>query len=267
MKEVKYTTDGRKVVVVGSLNSQERIVQEIYVTEDGAEIPAGENFVVKSLLDQPAETYKDRSAKMLEERIRELNTKLITVDTELKKKEEQIIKPLKEKIRILQQTEKNLHPEALRLLSDFLSGSLKWAVYADYSPHIEPFTVEAQYTSSDYDKRFEKLKLISLMGSTDGKLDWMIHQYSDYSGGGKCVYLYATLEEAKGKYIELQGAKQKYSEYDLKELGKWGIEPNTEKIKEYKDRLISDARSIVNGLEAKLEEAKKTLCEAGEIKA
>lgn len=30
-KEVKFTTDGRKVLVHGSLNSQEKIVQEIYV--------------------------------------------------------------------------------------------------------------------------------------------------------------------------------------------------------------------------------------------
>jgi hypothetical protein len=45
-KEIKFTADGKKVVVIGSLNSQEKIVQEIFVF-DGSEIPSGEHFVVK----------------------------------------------------------------------------------------------------------------------------------------------------------------------------------------------------------------------------
>ena len=52
----KFTADGKKVVVVGALNAKETIVQEIFVT-DGTEFPAGEHFVVKTLLDAPAETY------------------------------------------------------------------------------------------------------------------------------------------------------------------------------------------------------------------
>lgn len=35
-ENIKYTTDGRKVVIIGDLNQTEKIVQEIFVTEDGA---------------------------------------------------------------------------------------------------------------------------------------------------------------------------------------------------------------------------------------
>lgn len=67
MSNIKYTTDGKKVVVVGELNQTETIVQEIFVTENGDEIPQGERFVVKSLLDQPSESWKEKKLRELAE--------------------------------------------------------------------------------------------------------------------------------------------------------------------------------------------------------
>ena len=67
-ENIKYTTDGRKVVIIGDLNQTEKIVQEIFVTEDGAEIPSGERFVVKSLLDTPAKSWKEKNIADLEAR-------------------------------------------------------------------------------------------------------------------------------------------------------------------------------------------------------
>ena len=68
MNEIKYTTDGKKVVVIGDLNQTEKIVQEIFVTEDGCEIPSGERFVVKSLLDKPSISWKEKTLLDLEAR-------------------------------------------------------------------------------------------------------------------------------------------------------------------------------------------------------
>jgi hypothetical protein len=65
--EIKYTTDGKKVIVVGNLNSQEKIVQEIFIV-DGNEIPSGENFVTKSLHDFPAISWKESELIKLESR-------------------------------------------------------------------------------------------------------------------------------------------------------------------------------------------------------
>ena len=37
--ETKYLSDGRKVVVIGQLNNVESIVQEIFVSDGGDQIP------------------------------------------------------------------------------------------------------------------------------------------------------------------------------------------------------------------------------------
>lgn len=66
MAEIKYTSDGRKVAIVGKLNNQETIVQEVFVTERGSEIPAGENFVVRSLLDEPAKSWQQNQKERIE---------------------------------------------------------------------------------------------------------------------------------------------------------------------------------------------------------
>ena len=62
----KYTTDGRKVVVLGSLNSQEKIVQEVFII-NGSEIPSGEHFVVKTLHDYPAVSWKESRLREIDE--------------------------------------------------------------------------------------------------------------------------------------------------------------------------------------------------------
>ena len=72
--EIKFTTDGKKVIVIGSLNSQEKIVQEIFIV-GGSEIPSGEHFVVKSLHDAPAVSWKEKNIKEIE--VNKLNYKII----------------------------------------------------------------------------------------------------------------------------------------------------------------------------------------------
>lgn len=65
----KFTSDGRKVAIIGALNAKETIVQEVFIT-DGTEFPAGEHFVVKTLLDAPAETYKAKEERRILEDIK-----------------------------------------------------------------------------------------------------------------------------------------------------------------------------------------------------
>lgn len=67
--QTKYTNDGKKVGIVGKLNAEQTIVQEIFITESGQEIPSGENFVVTSLHDQPVKkwsTYYEERCKQAE---------------------------------------------------------------------------------------------------------------------------------------------------------------------------------------------------------
>ncbi len=96
--EYKYTADGKKVVIVGALNSKETIVQEVYVS-DGSEIPAGEHFVAKTLLDAPAETYKSKEEKRLEESIARKQTELSRLEKEVAQFNEKCVKSMEAKLK------------------------------------------------------------------------------------------------------------------------------------------------------------------------
>jgi 23S rRNA C2498 (ribose-2'-O)-methylase RlmM len=79
MNELKYTSDGKKVSVIGKINQTEFIVQEIFVTESGDEIPSGENFTAKSLHDKPVISWKEKRIYEYElkyKKIEELTCKL-----------------------------------------------------------------------------------------------------------------------------------------------------------------------------------------------
>ena len=62
MSDLKFLSDGRKVSVIGKINKTEFIVQEVFVTASGDEIPSGENFTAKSLHDAPVQSYKEKEA-------------------------------------------------------------------------------------------------------------------------------------------------------------------------------------------------------------
>ena len=89
--DYKYLSDGRKVVVIGNLNNKETIVQEIFISKSGDEIPGGERFVVKSLHDEPVMSYKDKQAIESEKREQESKRR---VDV-LQRAESQLIDKLK----------------------------------------------------------------------------------------------------------------------------------------------------------------------------
>ena len=63
---IKYTSDGKKVAIVGKLNAQETIVQEVFVSGE-SEIPSGENFIVKSLHDNPVVSWKEKKTQEIED--------------------------------------------------------------------------------------------------------------------------------------------------------------------------------------------------------
>jgi len=66
MSGYKYLSDGRKVVIIGQLNNIESIVQEIFITESGDEVPSGERFTTKNLHDEPVESYKSKQEKKMD---------------------------------------------------------------------------------------------------------------------------------------------------------------------------------------------------------
>lgn len=188
---IKYTSDGKKVSVLGKLNAQESIVQEIFVTQDGAEIPSGENFVVKSLHDTPAVSWQEKELKKLEnlyktesnEWKRRINSLLDSVN-----KEYSILEALLNNAR---STIKSWDHDCFNRLELFLTGKIKYLVLVEYCNYK---IFEFSEAISDIDNN---IRLITLFGRSDGSLDWKINHYRDGSGNDTTIIPATSLEEAK----------------------------------------------------------------------
>ncbi|WP_448647119.1 hypothetical protein [Pseudomonas mohnii] len=199
MTDIKYTNDGKKVLIVGKLNSQETIVQEIFVSA-GQEIPSGENFVVKSLHDAPAESWKEKNLRELEARYESDRKKL---QTQIDDQERRLcLERDKAKLQTsaLLQFVKNSDESQLDTLKNFMAGQITHLFVAGYSPEIISWKDSDKVYDADsfyHHARLDGIKLVSLMGKSDGDLSYRLHEYRDGSGGcGKTIYPTTSYEAA-----------------------------------------------------------------------
>ena len=195
--DCKYTKDGRKVAVLGQLNSQEFIVQEVFVT-NGQEVPAGENFVAKGLLDQPAESWKEKRIRELDKRYERT---LANMEREFNRAYQSLAdKTEKAKARAsaLLAFTKNSDDKQLATLRRFLSGEITHFYIRSYQPEIVTWDDDDLYQKDGYrNTRIELTRLIALFGASDGNLSYRVHQYSDGSSmGSKEVIPCASYDEA-----------------------------------------------------------------------
>lgn len=198
MTDIKYTNDGKKVLIVGKLNSQETIVQEIFVSA-GQEIPSGENFVVKSLHDAPAESWKEKNLRELEARY----------ETSRKKWEAEIdqqgrrLSMIKEKAKLhadaLFKFVEKSDSESMQLLKKVMSGQITHIFVSGYSPEIYEWEGgNGNLDIDNYNGRSEVkgIKLLSLYGYSDGDLEYRLHTYRDGSGGSEQIWPTCSYDEA-----------------------------------------------------------------------
>lgn len=237
---IKYTNDGKKVLVVGKLNAQETIVQEIFISNDN-EIPSGENFVVKSLHDAPAVSWKENDLKKLEERYERERKQYNSEIEKQYKSYVDTIGLLREKTSYLKKVVKNISESSFDMVADFLAGDIKYVVEGDWNPEIFEF----KDFRCDYDR--QKLKLITLFGNDDGTLNFRLGSYSDGSGSSKEIHVFKTLEDAIDKLKEILLAKKDYSEDTIVKAKKYGIELDAEKVQAYKDRALAGMDNNIQG--------------------
>lgn len=256
----KYLSDGRKVVIVGKLNNQETIVQEIFVTNDGVEVPSGENFVVKSLHDEPVVSYKEKEAKVAEERFKtaQNNTKEC----------EQEYRRAKGKLRgiadILRSSKKlaALLPEAeLETFTMFLTGTIEYLVVDGYGRVKPPIKMideiicwENHYGNYNYDY----IKLVSALGKSNGEIEYRIHQYNDDSGSSTRAYPFVNKEDAMAHIkagAEAKIQKKGLSQESYEECIDMGIIFSGELTKQHKESRI---KNIKSSIEAESERQKKS---------
>lgn len=249
----KYTADGKKVVVVESLNSTQYIVQEVFVTEDGKEIPAGEKFVAQQLFDVPVKSWATKEQERQKKELEYLDSQYKKEEKEGREK----LTRLKNQIYREQQT---------------LEGHLKWLKAVAKEPHYEeikqiirdlytflsekiwfcrmydgPVIIEYSHDNAEtildtfWDGKFDGMRLVSLYGRADGNLRWKIHTFCDGSGGGNDDYVFfASYEEA------VAWAQEKFDSMNVEYISKkcidrvrgYGCEVSDERINQIYQSLI-----------------------------
>lgn len=256
--EVKYTTDGKKVVVIGSLNSQEKIVQEIFIA-NGAEIPSGEHFVVKALHDAPAISWKETETKKIESNY---ETTKFKYENELKfldARYKTTKNDFEEKTKYLRKCIDKMCVESFDMVTNFLLGKFKYAVYDDWSCELLPIS---DFKCKHYDR---EMKLITLFGKDDGTFHFKINEYSDGSGSGRKVLFFETEEDAIDKLKELINAKDYFSDSHLGLAKKWGFKLDEEKVKAYKEKAIKGIESNIENTTKSLESYKSQIQKIQEL--
>ena len=256
--DIKYTKDGKKVVVIGYLNQNERIVQEIYVTKNGDEIPAGENFVVKTLLDEPMKTWQEQKLENLQATYESDRKKWDEKIDALVREKDLAYKALKARVKWLREVAKQPHPEALKriisTLADFLSPAEKWVLVCDSCKwQLEKFNEEGiciiDGLNYSYGKpRYDRMKLISLFGMSDGNFEWCINRWSDGSGDEMPVLFFKTKEAALSSLQKRLDNIETYNKYTIENANKFGLKLNSEKLTKYYERkrevILSDIDSF-----------------------
>jgi len=256
--DIKYTNDGKKVAVLGKLNSQESIVQEIFVV-NGNEIPSGENFVVSSLHDAPAKSWKQKELERLEERYEKDSKDYENRINEIKSRYNNLKSQLQAKIDYAGKVLKQLSPESFKDLENFLTGKINYVVVLSKWDVPQLLTLDEFHNISEYSQ--EKLRLISLYGQDDGSLSFQRHSYSDGSGMGATEFkIFETYDEAFQEFKNII-LTLKASDKIIEICKKYKIELSKEQIKEYKDSKKKYLNKYIQEEKQKIEGYEKSILE------
>lgn len=237
--EYKYTTDGKKVVVIGALNSKETIVQEIYVV-DGSEIPAGEHFIAKSLLDAPAETYQRKEEKRLTESIERQKAELAKMEKQVAQFRERCVKSMEVKLRWINDITEPAVKNVITAITDYITGVYTHVVFQHgYKYVIKEWNSElfVNTESRYYDaiQRYESVRLVSIFGYNGDSfggirpIDWRVNSYSDGSGSNTKFQPCKSYAEAVDVVKQFIYAKPELSKDDYETCLEYGIPVEAEK--------------------------------------
>lgn len=249
MSQIKYTDKGKKVVIVGKLNNTETIVQEIYVSQDGSEIPSGENFVVKSLHDEPLKSWYETNLEKVKSNY---ESKKLTYEQELQRlksyydKQSKLLRETARQVRLM--VDEICH-ESFDTLIDFLTGEIKYVVTLGYDPKI------LKFDESIYKRDFGgSIKLLSFYGKSDGKLDYRLNEYSDGSGSETSIIPVKTFDQAKMMLTNyLVEKKRVLNEYEMIAVKYYDLQLPVSVIERYKNDQIKSKNERIQSLKKEIE--------------
>ena len=256
MNDYKYLSDGRKVVIVGQLNSAETIVQEIFVSGKN-EIPSGENFVVKSLHDEPVVSWQEKRMKEIDDRY-EHEKGRIELDLKRLRKQSSAEKKLLQGSIAAAKSAASGFPETL---IKFLNGEITHVVTGQYRYEIKTL-VDAV---SPHDRYDDDIKLITLFGRSKGDLEFRINGYSDGSGGSTTIIPCRSFQDAKTALEELIIDRIENHEVNrsmVEAKGKYDLSAPTDKqVIEYNKKLAASLEKLNDTDMEKIAKRKKEINE------
>lgn len=264
--KAKYLNDGRKVQIIGKLNNQEMIVQEIFVTKSGDEIPSGESFTTKSLHDEPVLSWKEKEVLKYEVRYNRVKNDISLAERD----QRQVLDKLKGIKAVLMSSKKlaDLLPEQkLDVFTSFVTGTIEYLVVDEYNitPPVKMIDKIIYWERNYGEARYDSIKLCSVMGKSDGILEYRIHQYSDGSGSSyNKVSPFTNLEDALDyikKRAEYAIDKNRFSDKDYKACIDMGILFSEEYKEKYRSQAKEKSCKEIERQEDIIEKAKKCLNE------
>ena len=271
-KDVKYTTDGKKVVVLDKLNNTDFIVKEVFVSESGKEFEGGEKFVCKSLLDEPAKSWKEKKLEELESRYERECEYWDRKTNDLIKRRNLAYQSLSTRVKWINNVAKEPHPESLknviRTLSLFLTNKDIWVFYADYNNwYLEKYDMDGEsrihdQIDGDYTRvRIESMRLVSIFGRSDGTFKYKINEYCDGSGSNRDVEYFdsydAGIEYVRNRFSMLE----KYNDNHIKIAKKFNIELDPAKHLVYKSEKKKGIQELIDNHNKQIDSFKNDLKE------
>lgn len=267
MTKIKYTKDGKKVVVIGQINKTEFICKEIYVDENGNEIPLGESFTSTNLLDYPAVTWVEKEIKRLEEVLKKKKDTLSEIN-EVEKRHKKHLKTWNkwidnfEKIFGKEFDKKNA-AALCKKIKDLLSPSGYVVIY-DYKMQL---MTKKEFIEKKSLSHFENITMFSLAvkrtaNRSVGEFSYYRHQYSDDSGGKYKVNFFKTKEEALQSIQDKLDVKTKINTAHFNIAKEHGLEIRKELLDDYfeeQERNLKKDRNYYYELVSKKKEAIEAL--------
>ena len=269
--EIKYTQEGKKVVVVGELNQNDKIVQEIFLTEIGDEIAQGDRFVERNLLDSPIKSWKETKLEQLESEFekekREWESKIKTLINDKKLVYQSLSARVKWLRNVAKEPDRDMQfIKAINIIASFLDGTDKWVFVEDYNRwHFERFSEDGVNKLFEKYERgyrdnvdFDRMRLLSLFGNSDGNITYKISEYAG-SNSSKEVEFFKSEEEGLIFLQQKINIIEEYSSDTIKNAEKFNLKLDQDKLKKYKDGIRNGVLNDIAKLEVKITELKECL--------
>jgi len=260
--EYRFLSDGRKVEIIERLNTKEIIVQEVYIDEHGKEITSGPKFVATNLYETKPLTWNEKRLKNVEEALQKEIKKLEDIKEECKN----IKNELQARRAILKNVDlfvKHLPKAQFDTFIAFLSGTVEYIVTYQYKITKPIKFIDGLIRWETFNgKEYDNIKLMSVLGKSNGEIAYGLHQYYDSSGLYEQVHPFTCYEDAVAFIKTLAQNKIEQNKLSTEEYNtcmELGIQFDQRHIYMFKDSLQANLDSALQLREQRLKDSDESI--------